>query len=172
MRKYKFQEVKGFIQGHTDGAWRAGIQVYAAWLQSPRFSFYAEPRHRDMLVVTFGAGKSVEKKGLCLLPTLLPSCSCLSCWRWPGPCCSHPVCLPFDFSSKEMERPLGGAKVRGQESSLFSCIQGQKTLFLEWKEHVFSDHFPLERFKASYNHYHFIPHNILVKWVSIVVCGF
>lgn len=119
----------------------------------------------------WGAGEPVEKGGLCLLQTALPSPSCshLSCWRWPGPCCGGPVCLPFDYSSEEMRRPLGGAKVWGQESSSFSCIQEQKTLSREWKEHVFSDHFPLERFKASYNHYHFISHHILMKWVSIVV---
>lgn len=34
-----------------------------------------------------------------------------------------------------------------------------------------SDHFPLGRFKASYNHYYFTLHIIPVKWVSIG-CGF
>ena len=86
-------------------------------------------------------------------------------WLLPWlPCLSAP-----NYSSEEIGGPLGRAGVWGQESSLFSCIQEQKTLSCEWREPVFPDHLPLERFKTPYNHYHFIPHHILVKWVSIVV---
>jgi len=77
------------------------------------------------------------------------------------------VCPQLQF--RRDRGTLGRAGVWGQESSLFSCIQEQKTLSCEWREPVFPDRLPLERFKTPYNHYHFIPHNILVKWVSIVV---
>lgn len=79
-----------------------------------------------------------------------------------------PFCLPFSHSSEGMGDPWEGWQGEGRRVH-HSAAKGAKDTHQEWKEPVFPDHFPLERFKAPYNHCHFISRKILVTWVSIVV---
>lgn len=93
----------------------------------------------------------------------------LSCWRRPGSCMVALFVNPSVTFLKRSGDPWEGQKCESRRAVSELHPEAKGTL-REWREHVFSDHFSLERFKASYNHYSFLMISLWSECQSS--CGF
>lgn len=145
-------ETPAFLSVLNSGFMTHGFLLWN-WQAGRRGGPVPAPNHADFpLSLISPAEDSLAPAEDSLAPAWLPCLSTLRLHFW-----------------RDQETLGRGKSVRAGE--LISELHPEaKGPLREWREHVFSHHFSLERFEASYNHYSFL---IISLWSECpLLCGF